>query len=81
MFTITYLCVTKAKNMTTTTNTQKIEQNNTYQVYDSMGRKMEIYITASNIKDACKIAKQMKDVPYYHKVKRSYNGGVRGSNL
>ncbi len=61
----------------TTQNTQ-IEQANTYMVYDSMGRRMEIYITASNIKDACKIAKSMKEVPYYHKVKRCYNGGVRG---
>jgi hypothetical protein len=59
------------------TNTQ-IEQANTYIVYDSMGRRMEIYIIASNIKDACKIAKSMKEVPYYHKVKRCYNGGVRG---
>jgi len=61
----------------TTTQTQ-IEQANTYMVYDSMGRRMEIYITASNIKDACKIAKSMKEVPYYHKVKRCYSGGVRG---
>lgn len=56
----------------------KIEQSNTYMVYDSMGRRMEIYIIASNIKDACKEAKKMKEVPYYHKVKRCYNGGVRG---
>lgn len=61
-----------------TTTTTQTEQANTYMVYDSMGRRMEIYITASNIKDACKIAKNMKEVPYYHKVKRCYNGGVRG---
>ena len=61
-----------------TTTTTQTEQANTYMVYDSMGRRMEIYITASNIKDACRIAKNMKEVPYYHKVKRCYNGGVRG---
>jgi len=61
-----------------TTTTTQTEQANTYMVYDSMGRRMGIYITASNIKDACKIAKNMKEVPYYHKVKRCYNGGVRG---
>jgi hypothetical protein len=61
-----------------TQTTTQTEQANTYMVYDSMGRRMEIYITASNIKDACKIAKNMKEVPYYHKVKRCYNGGVRG---
>ena len=61
------------------TNTQtQIEQSNTYMVLDSMGRTMGIYITASNIKDACKEAKKMKEVPYYHKIKRCYNGGVRG---
>lgn len=65
----------------TTQNTNTTEQSNTYVVYDSMGRRMDIYITASNIKEACKKAKQMKEVPYYHKVKRAYNGGVRGSNL
>jgi hypothetical protein len=54
------------------------EQANTYMVYDSMGRKMDIYIIASNIKEACKIAKGKKDVPYYHKIKRAYSGGVRG---
>ena len=63
-----------------TTTTTQTEQANTYMVFDSMGRRMEIYITASNIKDACKIAKSMKEVPYYHIVKRCYNGGVRGSN-
>ena len=53
-------------------------QSNTYVVFDSMGRRMNIYITAPNIKEACKIARTMKDVPFYHKVKRAYNGGVRG---
>ena len=66
----------KANKMTTTN--QINEQSKLYVVYDSMGRRMEIYINASNIKDACKIAKSMKEVPYYHKVKRCYNGGVRG---
>ncbi len=59
-------------------NAQTETQNNTYAVYDSMGRKMEIYIIASNIREACNKAKAMKEVPYYHKVKRCYNGGVRG---
>lgn len=54
------------------------EQKNYYRIYDSMGRPTEIYIIASNIKDACKAAKANKNVPYYHKVKRCYNGGVRG---
>lgn len=53
-------------------------QSNTYVIYDSMGRRMDIYIIASNIKEACKIAKSRKDIPYYHKVKRAYSGGVRG---
>ena len=55
-------------------------QNNTYQIFDSMGRPTNIYILASNIKDACKEAKLMvKQIgSSYYKVKRAYNGGVRG---
>lgn len=63
-----------------TTQTQKIEQSNWYNVIDSMGRPTKIYIIASNIKDACKEAKnRIKEVgSCYYKVKRCYNGGVRG---
>lgn len=63
-----------------TTQTQKIEQSNWYNVIDSMGRPTKIYIIASNIKDACKEAKKrIKEIgSSYYKVKRCYNGGVRG---
>lgn len=60
----------------TTTN----EQSNTYNIIDSMGRPTSIYITASNLKDACKEAKSREREigSSYYKVKRCYNGGVRG---
>lgn len=56
------------------------EQQNTYVIYDSMGRRTEIYIIASNIKDACKEAKKYEKQlgSVFYKVKRSYSGGVRG---
>ena len=54
------------------------KQNNTYQVIASNGRTVLDYITASNLQDACKIAKQNKYTTAYYKVKRCYNGGVRG---
>ena len=63
------------------TENQKIEQANTYQIFDSMGRRTEVYIIASNIKEACQLAKEIvkeKKMSVYYKVKRSYNGGVRG---
>lgn len=58
-------------------------QSNTYVVFDSMGRRTEIYIVASNIKEACKAAKKrQKEIgSSYYKVKRAYSGGVRGSQL
>jgi len=59
----------------------KIEQSNTYNVIDSMGRNTNIYYSASNINDAIKIFKADKAnyQNYYHgKLKRCYNGGVRG---
>jgi len=58
----------------------KQEQSNWYNVIDSMGRPTKIYIIASNIKDACKEAKsrQREIGSAYYKVKRCYNGGVRG---
>lgn len=64
-----------------TTETQKIEQSNYYNVVDSMGRTTDIYYCASNIKDAFKIFKADKanfQKHYYGKLKRAYNGGVRG---
>lgn len=63
-----------------TNGAAKQEQNNWYNVIDSMGRPTKIYIIASNIKDACKEAKtRIKEIgSSYYKVKRCYNGGVRG---
>lgn len=63
-----------------TQETKKIEQNNTYVVYDSMGRRTSIYIIASNIKEACQEAKKRQSEigSAYYKVKRAYSGGVRG---
>jgi hypothetical protein len=61
--------------------TNQIPQNNLYRIYDSMGRPTSIYITASNIKDACKLAKKEaadNKIGQFYKVKRCYNGGVRG---
>jgi hypothetical protein len=55
-------------------------QTNTYRIYDSMGRKTEILILASNIKDACKEAKKREAEigSSFYKVKRCYTGGVKG---
>ena len=57
-----------------------IEQNNTYNIIYSNGVASNIYIAASNLKEACKKAKAMPEVSRltYYKVKRCYNGGVRG---
>jgi len=56
------------------------EQSNFYNVIDSMGRPTQIYIVASNIKDACIEAKkrELEIGSAYYKVKRCYSGGVRG---
>ena len=55
-------------------------QANLYQVIDSMGRPTEIYVGASNVteayKEARKIEKQIGS--RYYKLKRCYNGAVRG---
>lgn len=61
----------------------KQDQSNTYNVVDSMGRHTDFYVIASNIKEACnevkRIAKEQKrNLGNYYKVKRCYNGGVRG---
>ncbi len=59
-----------------------ISQHNIYVVFDSMGRRTDIYIVASNIKEACEAAKKDERVKKlgsrFYKVKRAYSGGVRG---
>lgn len=65
-------------DMTQKQNTIKIEQSNTYFVIASNGVTILDYITASNINEACQIAKQNNYDTAYYKVKRGYNGGVRG---
>ena len=56
------------------------EQNNTYNIIYSSGKSSSIYIIASNLKDACIKAKKMERQigSSHYKVKRCYNGGVRG---
>lgn len=56
------------------------EQNNTYNVIYSNGKPSKIYIVASNLKDACiEAKKRISEIgSSYYKVKRCYNGGVRG---
>jgi hypothetical protein len=57
-------------------------QDNTYVVYDSMGRRTNIIIMASNIKDAYTKAKtpeiKAKINSAYYKLKRANNGGIMG---
>lgn len=62
--------------MTHTTNTQS----NCYNIIYSNGKPSNIYIVASNLKDACKEAKSRQNEigSNNYKVKRCYNGGVRG---
>ena len=59
---------------------ERTGQSNTYKVIDSMGRTTSIYIIASNIKEAYAEAKKReKEIgSAYYKVKRTYNGGIRG---
>lgn len=64
-----------------TTENKKIGQLNLYNVFDSMGRPTDIFYSASNIKDALKMFKSDTsnyNKYYYGKLKRGYNGGVRG---
>jgi hypothetical protein len=67
------------QNQTTMEN-----QNNTYQVVYSDGVRVLDYITASNLAEAKKIAKENAKIKNYgtayYKVARCYNGGVRGSS-
>ena len=55
-------------------------QSNTYNVIYSSGKLSSIYITASNIKEAYNEAKKIQTQigSSYYKLKRCYNGGVRG---
>lgn len=67
--------------MTTENTKTKIEQSNYYNVIDSCGRPTDIYYVASNFKEAFNDFKN--DKPNYQKycygkLKRCYNGGVRG---
>lgn len=55
-----------------------MKQENTYMVISSNGITVLDYITASNLNEACKIAKKTKYTTAYYKIKRAYNGGVRG---
>jgi len=68
----------QTKYMTQTNNSQK----NTYVVYDSMGRRTDIYIIASNAKEAHTMSKtpEMKARinSAFYTIKRAYNGGIRG---
>jgi hypothetical protein len=56
------------------------EQSNTYNIIYSNGNPSKIYIVASNIKEAAKEAKKrIAEIgSSYYKIKRCYNGGVRG---
>jgi len=60
------------------THNMTTQQQNTYFVIASNGVTILDYITASNINEACKIAKQNNYSTAYYKVKRGYSGGVRG---
>jgi len=61
-------------------NNKMKDQSNTYNVIYSSGKPSEIYIVASNMKEACVEAKKrIKEIgSSYYKVVRCYNGGVRG---
>lgn len=55
------------------------QQENTYNLTTSSGIHSNIYIVASNINEAYKIAKQKyPNEIYFGKLKRCYSGGVRG---
>jgi hypothetical protein len=64
-------------------NATENKQNNTYEVFDSMGRSTGFFVFASNIKEAnaemVKLYKEHKISSLYGKVKRSWSGGVNGS--
>jgi hypothetical protein len=59
----------------------KTPQTNFYNVIDSSGNPTSVFYCASNIKDASQLFKADKSnyqKYYYGKLKRGYNGGVRG---
>lgn len=62
------------------TTGKKIEQENWYVIYDSMGRRTEKYVIAANINEARKEARKIENQigSRWYKVVRCYNGGVRG---
>ena len=70
---LTYKPTTKPQTMNT--------QQNTYKIFFSNGKPSEIYITASNIKEACILAKPLAKEHRLdnYMVKRCYNGGMMGS--
>ena len=54
-------------------------QSNLYNIINSNGKASNVYVTASNIKEAHKIVKkEHKSFGAYYKLVRCYNGGVRG---
>ena len=54
-------------------------QSNYYNITKANGKNSDIYIVASNLKEAIKIAKEKyPNECYFGKIKRCYNGGVRG---
>ena len=54
-------------------------QANLYNVISSNGIPSKVYVTASNINEAHKIVKkEHSSFGIYYKLKRCYNGGVRG---
>ena len=54
-------------------------QSNFYTITDASGNRTNVIFNASNLKEAVKIAKLMyPNLCYFGKVKRIYNGGVRG---
>ena len=67
---ITILIKEKMKNSET--------QSNLYNVIYSSGTRSDIYIKASNIKEAYLEAKKLKINTIYYKLKRCYTGGIRG---
>ena len=60
----------------------KAKQENIYEVVYSDGVTILDYVTASNLNEAKQIAKEnaKKYTTAYYKVRRCYNGGVRGSS-
>lgn len=75
---INLLCTFTSTNNNNMKNTAT--QSNLYNVIYSNGNASKIYITASNIKEAQIEAKKIQSQigSFYYKLKRCYDGGVRG---